>query len=123
MKSKTSRAKAGRKFVHGLVLSEYFYCLVVASILEYKFPEIKYAAGLLGTGSEVIGFDDEVSTDHNWGLRLIIFLDEKDFAENKERIDRELRRSLPPSFLGYPTSFNEPDERGVRIQDLSSARD
>lgn len=52
------------------------------------------------------------------GLRLIIFLDEKDFAENKERIDRELRRSLPPSFLGYPTSFNEPDKEAFEFRIL-----
>ncbi|MEV8503616.1 DUF4037 domain-containing protein [Actinoplanes sp. NPDC051475] len=33
-----------------------------------------HAAALLGAGSEVLGFDDEVSTDHDFGPRVQIFL-------------------------------------------------
>lgn len=62
-----------------------------------------------------MGYDTAQSTDHNWGLRLFIFLPEKDFRKNKLKIDKELRRDLPHSFLGYPTSFGEPDEDGVRL--------
>ena len=35
---------------------------------------MRYAAALLGPGSEVAGFDTQRSTDHDWGPRLQVFL-------------------------------------------------
>jgi hypothetical protein len=107
------------KFIQGLRLSELYYRQVIEPILTRKFPNLKYSAGLIGTGSEVIGYDTSQSTDHNWGLRLILFLSETDLRKKKRQIDNEVRRNLPLTFLGYPTSFGKPDEIGVRLPDLS----
>jgi hypothetical protein len=33
---------------------------------------------LLGNGSEVLGFDTELSTDHDWSPRVVLFLRDED---------------------------------------------
>ena len=103
------------KFVPGLELSRRYYKQVVSPILNEAFPGLNYSAGLVGSGSEVLGYDTLESTDHNWGLRLHVFLKHRDWEAKRSKIDSELRRKLPTRFLGYPTSFGAPDERGVRL--------
>ena len=46
-------------FVSGLHLSRRFFQEVVRPLLANAFPNLRYAAGLLGPGSEVLGFDTE----------------------------------------------------------------
>lgn len=65
-------------FVHGVDLSEAFYCEAVKPILDDHYPNLKYSAALIGWGSEVLGYDDLTSTDHNWGPRLLLFLSKED---------------------------------------------
>lgn len=51
----------------GLELSRAFYEALAAPLLEKLFPGMAHAAGLLGPGSDVQGFDTPVSQDHDWG--------------------------------------------------------
>ncbi|WP_375387939.1 DUF4037 domain-containing protein [uncultured Amnibacterium sp.] len=74
---------------------------VVRPPLEERFPDLPYAAGRLGTGSDVLGFDDATSRDHDWGLRLSLFVP----ADAVEAVDAELARALPERFAGLPTRF------------------
>lgn len=84
-------------------------------MLDAEFPGLAYAAARLGTGSEVLGFDDETSADHCWGPRLDLFLDEDADASLRRAIDDALRQKLPRSVRGYPTSFSapNPDDKGT----------
>ena len=50
-------------FVPGIELCGAFYAQVVRPALAVAFPDLRYSAALLGTGSEVLGFDTERSTD------------------------------------------------------------
>ena len=54
-------------FVSGLDLSRRFFREIVRPLLATAFPNLHYAATLLGPGSEVLGFDTEMSVDHDWG--------------------------------------------------------
>src|ERR1017187_6949966 len=57
-------------FIPGLRLAGEFYAEAVRPLLDAAFPALRYAAALLGPGSEVRGFDTARSTDHDWGPRL-----------------------------------------------------
>jgi hypothetical protein len=62
---------------------------------------VPHAAALLGDGSEVLGFDDSVSTDHDFGLRVQVFLaPETDPAPVHAALAR-----LPERFDGLPVVF------------------
>ncbi|MAT43612.1 MAG: hypothetical protein CL609_14840 [Anaerolineaceae bacterium] len=108
-------------FIPGLTLSQTFYEEVVKPILVLYFPNLSYSAALIGFGSDVIGYDTPMSRDHMWGPRLILFLPEKNFLEEKESINQCLRDHLPYTYKGYPTNFGSPDNIGVRLfQEINS---
>jgi Domain of unknown function (DUF4037) len=103
-----------QNFIPGLELSELFYREAAKPILDAAFPQVSHSAGLLGWGSEVLGYDDVRSSDHHWGPRFFLFLSPVDYKQYKDAIYQTLSQNLPHRFKGYPTSFGEPDEIGVR---------
>jgi hypothetical protein len=88
---------------------------VVNPILGAEFPNLVYSAALIGYGSDVLGYDTERSTDHEWGPRLLLFLSRQDHLSLSAHISEHLRQSLPPMFRGYSTHFGEPDVEGIQI--------
>lgn len=98
-----------RDFIQGLQLSELFYTEIVKQIIETQYPDMRYASALIGPGSEVLGFDDIISTDHHWGPRVQIFLSDIKFEEISEELKELLREKLPYTFHGYSTHWSEPD--------------
>ena len=111
------------RFVPGLELSRRFYWEAVRPALDRSLPGLPHAAALLGSGSETLGFDDEMSTDHSWGPRLQLFLRRQDREALAAKIDETLRRELPHRFLGYPTNFTEPDptDDGTRLMRVTES--
>ncbi len=100
------------EFLPGLELSRLFYQEAVRPIVKSVLPQVIYGAARIGPGSDVLGYDTEISRDHDWGPRLTIFLPEKDFKHNNRDLDRALRAKLPTSFRGYSTSWSLPQEDG-----------
>ncbi len=94
-----------RGFMTGLELSGRFYREAVEPLLVRYFGALDHAAARLGTGSEVLGFDTERSTDHDWGPRLQLFLPDETADRLAPQISAMLAEKLPKSFLGYPTNF------------------
>ena len=88
-------------FLPGLDLSEALYREAVRPILSRNFPGLVTSAGLVGPGSEVLGFDTPQSPDHDWGPRLMLFLSEADFPRYHDAIDKALRRELPSEIRGF----------------------
>ena len=105
-------------FIPGLELSRLFFEQAVRPIIQHRVPDLKYAAALIGSGSEVLGFDDEMSSDHHWGPRVMIFVNDGDRRRYGDLIDRSLRNELPRSFQGYSTNFSEPDPNDNNTQKL-----
>lgn len=102
------------RFVKGKKLSELFFYEVVNPLLRKYYPNLKYSAALLGYGSDVIGFDTARSMDHDWGPRVLLFLSEREFKKKKQ-ISEMFSDNLPYIFRDFPTNFEPPDEKGVRI--------
>ena len=106
------------EFVKGLDLCESFFSEVAGPILSREFPSLRYSAALIGAGSEVIGLDDAMSTDHMWGPRFQLFLPE-DFEGSKEAIAAAFSTRFQYEFRGFSTNFSPPDasDGGVRKQE------
>jgi hypothetical protein len=101
----------------GLELAGAFYAEAVRPIVERACPGLVYSAARIGRGSEVLGFDDQVSRDHDWGPRLELFVDGPDFDRYEKRLVGIVAEELPRTFRGYSTSFGlEADGVGVLIE-------
>ncbi|HEV7860552.1 MAG TPA: DUF4037 domain-containing protein [Pyrinomonadaceae bacterium] len=105
-------------FIPGLELCGLFYREAVKPILDESMPGLRYGAALTGSGSEILGFDTEMSADHHWGPRVMLFLAEEDVCRYGEAITEALRHKLPPGFRGYSTNFTPPDPSDKNIQRL-----
>ena len=88
-------------FVPGRELAQTFYAEVVAPLVGY----VPHSAGLLGSGSDVLGFDTSRSTDHGWGPRLRLFVR----AEDVDAVRSQVEAGLPGEFRGWPTRFGWDD--------------
>jgi Domain of unknown function (DUF4037) len=89
------------EFVPGQELSRAFYEEVVASLVS----STPHSAALLGSGSDVLGFDTERSTDHGWGPRMHVFVR----TDDVERIRTAVDTGLPDAFRGWPVRYGWDD--------------
>jgi hypothetical protein len=87
----------------GLRLSEAFYRACVAPAIAAEFPRLPHAAGLMGRGSEVLGYDDSMSTDHTWSARVIVFVPAEVLLEQGESVQAQLTARIPDHFDGLAT--------------------
>jgi len=94
----------------GAELARRYYTDVVAPLLLGRRPGLRHAAGRLGGGSDVLGLDDEISRDHDWGLRLTLLVP----ADEVAPVDALLGEGLPDRFAGLPTRFALTRDPAVR---------
>lgn len=89
--------------MQGLELSRLYYEENCAPLLEMEFPQLlpRVAAGLVGEGSECLGFDDALSRDHDWGAAVCLWLSAEDFAAQGQALAQALT-TLPRHVRGYP---------------------
>lgn len=111
------------EFIPGRQLSEILYREAVLPILADVFPGCVYGAGRLDSGSDVLGYDDPMSTDHDWGARLQLFLHEADYAQHADALIETLRQRLPHTLRGWPVGFTAPDpnDNGTQSLDFEAA--
>lgn len=105
-------------FIPGRILNRRFYNEVLRPIVDEQFPELVHSAGLMGEGSDVLGFDTARSMDHNWGPRGMLFVSEQDFEQHGAAIANVLAERLPTYFLGFSTNFTAPS-KGYLVQRMA----
>lgn len=94
-------------------LSQRFFEKVVGPSLYESFPCLSYAAARVGLGSEILGYDTDLSADHDYGPCAQLFLPAAGFSEIAPAVMKALDSSLPEVFEGwpvrYPTNVRPPD--------------
>lgn len=85
----------------GIQLARDYYDDVVGPLLLARWPGLPHAAGRLGGGSDVLGLDDAMSRDHDFGLRLTVLVEAGMVAD----VDAHLAGALPQAYAGLPTRF------------------
>lgn len=87
-------------------MSENYWELQIKPFLNQNYATYmeRIAAGLVGEGSECYGFDDDISRDHDWGARICLWLDYRDYVEIGERLQRQLE-GLSKSFRQQPVMW------------------
>jgi hypothetical protein len=104
----------------GAELSRSYYEHVVQPLVRRRWPALAQAAARLGSGSDVLGLDDGMSRDHDWGLRLNLLVP----AEMVADVDAHLADCLPEEYEGHPTRFATTWDPVVRHRvEVETARD
>ena len=88
----------------GIDLARKYYLEYGAPMIKRDFPEYeKYiAVGLVGSGSECYGYDDDISTDHDFEPAFCLFIPDETIIDSK--VEFALERAyakLPKEFMGY----------------------
>ena len=95
----------------GLELSRAYFETFGLPMLKEQFQEIlpKICAGLLGSGSEVLGFDDETSEDHDFEPGFCLLLPGEEIVDRRTAflLERAYAK-LPKEFMGYHRSLMQP---------------
>ena len=97
--------------MNGLELSRAFYETHGRPMLEADFPELLplIAVGLFGSGSECLGYDDDVSEDHDFEPGFCILLPEEELVSRRQAflLERAYAK-LPRDFMGRHRSVLQP---------------
>ena len=101
---------------HGIGLARRFYQQWVLPLLGDQ----PHGAALLGTGSEVLGFDDDISTDHGFGPRVLLFVPGEDVAAATARRLDDLDGIFEGLPVRYPHSDGDAPRRQVQVHTVAS---
>lgn len=89
--------------MQGLELARRYYEEFGRAMIAEHFPDYegRIAVGLAGSGSDCLGFDDDVSADHDSGAGFCMWLTDDDYENIGFRLAREYSK-LPAEFMGVP---------------------
>lgn len=98
--------------LNGMELSRAYFQEYGGPLLEREFPQYKerVAAGLVGEGSECLGFDDGFSRDHDFGPGFCLWLPEELYSSIGKELQSAYDR-LPKTYKGQ-TRIETPQGQG-----------
>jgi hypothetical protein len=97
--------------VKGIELCEKFYYEYGEPMLRERFSQIfdLLAIGIVGSGSECFGYDDEISRDHDFEPGFCIFLPSESVIDSKTEFALERAYAkLPREYMGVERSMLAP---------------
>lgn len=103
--------------MRGIDISREYYLQYGRAMIEEQFPEVaeRIAVGLAGEGSECMGFDDEISRDHDFDAGFCLWITKEDEEKFGFRLERAYAK-LPKEFMGLKRGYLSPvggNRRGV----------
>ncbi len=110
-----------RACVKGLELCRQYYEIYGKPMLEEQFPDFvgKIAVGLVGEGSDCFGYDDAISTDHDWGPDFCMWVTEETYGQIGEALSQAYEK-LPNEFKGYRRTHSTRGEGRRGVMTISS---
>lgn len=105
----------------GLEIAKNFYETFGKKMIEENFPDkaCEIAVGLCGEGSECLGYDDDISRDHDFDAGFCLFITEEAEKDYGFRLERAYAK-LPKEFMGVTRSLIPPagaTRKGVIVID------
>ena len=101
----------------GIELARRFYTDAVLPLMP---PGLPHAAARLGSGSDVLGLDDETSRDHDWGLRLTLLVPDGRAPEIDSLLDQQLPESFDDSPVRFGTTWHPQPRHQVEVTTASA---
>ena len=97
----------------GLELAEKYYETYGRAMIDEQFADIadQVAVGLVGQGSECLGFDDEISMDHDYGPSFCIWLPRDIYTQYGAQMQAAYE-GLPQEFMGFSGRIVEEQGQG-----------
>lgn len=88
--------------MQGIELARRFYETCGIPMLTEQFPSVidRIAVGLVGEGSECLGFDDDISQDHDFEPGFCLFVTRDDYEQFGFALERAYAK-LPKTFEGF----------------------
>lgn len=103
--------------MQGLEIARRFFFEWGKAHLESAFPEVAQRAAVGRIfGSDVIGADDAISQDHNWGPQFTIFLSAEDYERYGAEIADVLNAAAPTPWQGF--KLNGAGDKSVLVESI-----
>ncbi|GAA6390505.1 DUF4037 domain-containing protein [Megasphaera sp.] len=104
----------------GLTLCNDYYEEIGKPALQSQFTDVwdRIAIGLVGEGSDCLGFDDELSRDHDWGPSFCMWLTNEDYATFGQALQKAYL-ALPHEFRGYQRQETQSGKGRVGVWRIS----
>jgi hypothetical protein len=101
-------------------VSRQFFVEILLPILRRDFPleTSQTAFGVFGYGSEVMGLDDDYSSDHHWGIRINAVMPDALFQARGAEIVQAVIPQVPELFHGFTVRSGFSGGTGLSVTGL-----